>query len=986
MDELNFTFKMPDDETLAKYISIKGEKGEKGDPTKLSQLDNDTGFVTASTDALTNYYTKSQTDAALNTKVDDSTLEAIAIPDSFFTGEGTITRSGTSIELDNTAEAVLKEIKLYGDTKQNGTPAPDDQVEVKVVTGDQAIIISDGDQQSQSFTIPLGNMELCAIDNAKDYIHKSGNKFYKHTEIGHITLASPIWYAINGTSASASATSSNGAFTLNYSANNISAMSGRLYSNCMLWQSQNVTGNAGANSMADKTFVQRSGTNDRLYYRNTDFTGKTGYELTEMAENQEFYYLLATPVEEEITDESLLVQLNALAQAQSYSNNTAITSSGDLPIILSVEAFTNNWSGTISGINEGLSNHYTNTEADIDKSKVEYIFPKFASDQVSGDSSILRYRGKVIMIDCNNTHAWASVKAMLDDNNVSHVDYLIISHYHGDHAGNFYNLHSNGYIDGATKLYMPAETTSFTFGQTEMNAAKSYCQANGLDYNVPTEYERLTIDDLSITFFNCDANTLDALYGPTDSYNNVSTVCLIEHGMIKSFFGGDIEVLAQQRAREEGFITGRIDLYKVNHHGIDTEADEGFLKIVDPIYAVQEGGIAGFMQNDYGQCRETTVLYHNGTKIYPNVLQNNYIKFESTTNELKCVSGTPNHLGGRHYNRDIYVDASVAVGAFQDGTQEHPFADIMQAIPTIDNEGTENVAIYLADGEYGSPYGTSSSPRNGVIIRTGKNTLVRIYGNTNDPSAVKLSQVVVSNANIRLQGLTIDLDRAIGNYGLDVSNANLSMQDVSVLSGTGVSTNKTAIHIAQKSDVTMTSVSVNNCAVGIDSSDSSLFLDSLNYGSDISGTKLLLTRSYCITGSISFATAADLRAFTQFNTKNRPSELLFDGTEAAAITLPKSVSDYDWIEVTCSSTSDAIRWNSGKIYNKDKIAPSIERYNGTKIVRKMAYVAFSGTSVTISNHCRLEFDGTSWSMNSTDNAIYVRKIIGGFNNTVDMRA
>lgn len=37
MDELNFTFKMPDDETLAKYIPIKGEKGEKGNTGATGQ-------------------------------------------------------------------------------------------------------------------------------------------------------------------------------------------------------------------------------------------------------------------------------------------------------------------------------------------------------------------------------------------------------------------------------------------------------------------------------------------------------------------------------------------------------------------------------------------------------------------------------------------------------------------------------------------------------------------------------------------------------------------------------------------------------------------------------------------------------------------------------------------------------------------------------------------------------------------------------------
>lgn len=81
MSELKFKFKMPDDESLAEYISVKGEKGDKGDPTKLSQLENDTGFITGSTSSLTNYYTKTQTysrteaNNLLDEKADVSSLD-----------------------------------------------------------------------------------------------------------------------------------------------------------------------------------------------------------------------------------------------------------------------------------------------------------------------------------------------------------------------------------------------------------------------------------------------------------------------------------------------------------------------------------------------------------------------------------------------------------------------------------------------------------------------------------------------------------------------------------------------------------------------------------------------------------------------------------------------------------------------------------------------------------------------------------------------
>ena len=44
--EPTFIFEMPDDELLANTISVQGEKGERGDPTKTSQLTNDSDFTT----------------------------------------------------------------------------------------------------------------------------------------------------------------------------------------------------------------------------------------------------------------------------------------------------------------------------------------------------------------------------------------------------------------------------------------------------------------------------------------------------------------------------------------------------------------------------------------------------------------------------------------------------------------------------------------------------------------------------------------------------------------------------------------------------------------------------------------------------------------------------------------------------------------------------------------------------------------------------
>lgn len=359
-----FIFDMPDDETLSETISVKGEKGEKGDPTKLSQLENDTGFVTSSTSSLTNYYTKTQIDSSLANKVDNSTLEALAIPDNFFTGDETVTGNGTSIELDGTDLAVIKEVNIYGDIEQNGTPTIDDPIAIQTVTGTQIVSITNNADQSQAYTLALGDMELCKLGNIRDYIHNNNGVWYKHKEIGkHIFDGSETGYQ---------ATNRNGYFTLWFHLDDYAGAwgnTGNIISDNFNYDINKVYANNGE-AMAGNGVGQGV---IRFCVANTRGVSTAADMYTWQAENPTtVYYALATPIEEEITDTALIKQLNALALAKTYNGLTVIGVSGSLPAQLSVVAFADNWNGTTSGINHYLDNDIYNKN-EIDEKLGEII-------------------------------------------------------------------------------------------------------------------------------------------------------------------------------------------------------------------------------------------------------------------------------------------------------------------------------------------------------------------------------------------------------------------------------------------------------------------------------------------------------------------------------------------------------------------------------------------------------------------------------------
>lgn len=356
-----FIFDMPDDETLSETISVKGEKGAKGDPTKLSQLDNDTGFITKDASNLTNYYDKTAIDTKFGGKLDKATFNAYEIPSDFFTGDETVSGTGNTISLSDTTNAAFKSVAIYGDTSQNGTPTVETPIDIGVVTGEQTVAIA-GDG-TQTCIIDLGSLELCVIDAYKDYIHRVGDKWYKHKAIGKQTM---------------SVSSLRETYTnINYA--QVPKLSDAIsYQNykqvkvfCTHAKYPASQGNWDTADNIDKIYT---GAVAGLYWigipKNTTLA-----EAKAAIDGGTLYYVLATAVEEEITDAALITQLNTLAAAKTYLGLTTISVSGDLAASLSVEAFKGGWDGTVKGISNDLGN-----KADkIDLAQRPYYFDSIAS-------------------------------------------------------------------------------------------------------------------------------------------------------------------------------------------------------------------------------------------------------------------------------------------------------------------------------------------------------------------------------------------------------------------------------------------------------------------------------------------------------------------------------------------------------------------------------------------------------------------------------
>lgn len=216
----------------------------------------------------------------------------------------TTTGSGEEVTLEKTAELEFVKPPLpRGNIVQDGEPTPDNPQEVEVVTGNVGVTISnENNTESKTLPVSLGNIELCKIGNYQDYLYKNNGKWYKYGAIGKLTI----------TSIASVGTSSTG---IKYAlVRSVTVASPDSFIYCSNY--------ANATSASNNNTIRFSGTNLYVYdNRLTDYT-----TASNLLNGLEYYCVLATPTITEITDTTLISQLEEISKTLSYQGQTNIAS------------------------------------------------------------------------------------------------------------------------------------------------------------------------------------------------------------------------------------------------------------------------------------------------------------------------------------------------------------------------------------------------------------------------------------------------------------------------------------------------------------------------------------------------------------------------------------------------------------------------------------------------------------------------------------
>jgi hypothetical protein len=185
--------------------------------------------------------------------------------------------------------------------------------------------------QIQTYPINLGDMELCKIGTYQDYIYENNGNWFKKNYINkNIIDTSKI--------------TRQGTYTHSDYAVIAKKQDDIAYN--QFWSSNTYVSNVGEylpNPNWDNDNMGKiSGQPQRLYYWLGFIKGTTLEEMKTILSNDNamIYYVLATPTNTQITDTTLITQLNNIKNnTRSYDNQTNITQeNANAPFIITAEA------------------------------------------------------------------------------------------------------------------------------------------------------------------------------------------------------------------------------------------------------------------------------------------------------------------------------------------------------------------------------------------------------------------------------------------------------------------------------------------------------------------------------------------------------------------------------------------------------------------------------------------------------------------------
>ena len=420
---------------------------------------------------------------------------------------------------------------------------------------------------------------------------------------------------------------------------------------------------------------------------------------------------------------------------------------------------------------------YTNYLALYDK----IIFVRNEND--NGDCTIIKLKNKTIMIDTSKGVNYTNVKDTLDDNDITKIDCLIISHYHADHYENIDDLINDNYIDNTTKIYLPRQdfannVTDYATLESNMEALNTLL--TGYNTEIVKNNPTVTLGKITVDFFNTADTDYTYYSGNTTDYNDYSVCCNVKYNERLITFTGDISSIAENYLYTNYDFFKNCDILKLEHHGRNVLADQNYLIQTFAKYGISCRSYQDKLNEiNFARNFNCYVRQQMGSTLYTTANENiefiidDYILQPYKNYSIEKYSHNNNDL-------TIYVDNAQSL-PYRNGTSRYPFYSINEAI------GFSDKIQLLIDGK--SKIYTES------IIK-------------NSPNKVTFKNITSKNINIR--NSIVDIDTC--NFTDDIDGTIIINKSKVEIKNCTFDTSHTVNRfiIAQESDVFINNSTISN--------------------------------------------------------------------------------------------------------------------------------------------------------------------------------
>jgi beta-lactamase superfamily II metal-dependent hydrolase len=396
---------------------------------------------------------------------------------------------------------------------------------------------------------------------------------------------------------------------------------------------------------------------------------------------------------------------------------------------------------------------------------VEVIFPLYGKDgeDTLGDCSIIKTANKVIMIDTfiDDQTCWNSIVECLNENNINKIDYFLVTHYDGDHYGNYQRLIYSGLINNA-RIILPRVLTEGGFNKTGSDI-KNALELAGLTWET-ADNETIDIDDnVTMRLFNTsEADYQYYIDAGVTNYNNFSICAEIDIYDKKILFTGDMMNTAMDYVAKNYITDNNYELVKDCHHGY-ASASVDFTNKVSPKYVLVPCS-AGMISKNLGHRTPQLNMWSSITPyIYPQGTQLEPTKFKIGVHDTIIES---NSVAISDIGSWGWVDYTINTNSSscRTGSPNYPFTNLNEASCLITKKQKNDIKLTLE---------TDLTDTNDTNFRNFKNLQVN-FNNHTIANEVKFSDcqtLILKNINLSTTKITIENCDSVYIQGFTSSNA-----------------------------------------------------------------------------------------------------------------------------------------------------------------------------------------------------------------------